>query len=101
MAISFNGSGCTPHGKDNGPRGWDFPNSIARMLGRSILAGKELFQGSANLRHIHGGDFPEDLQIDVDIVVGDDVAHAAHFAKGEFWDGLAACRRLREPRPHR
>ena len=24
--------------------------------------------------------------------MSDDIAHAAHFSKGEFWDGLAACR---------
>jgi hypothetical protein len=56
----------------------------------SILTVKKLFQGSANFWHIHGGDFPDDLQIDVGIVVCDNIAHTAHFAKGEFWDGPAA-----------
>src|SRR5262249_43523578 len=56
----------------------------------SILTVKKLFQGSADFWHIYGGDLPDDPQIDVGIVVSDDVAHAAHFSKGELWDGLAA-----------
>jgi hypothetical protein len=32
----------------------------------------------------------EDPQVDVGLVVGDDVAQAAHFSEGELWDGLAA-----------
>ena len=59
---------------------------------RSILTVKKLFQRSADVWHIHGGDLPNDPQLDVGIVVGNDVAHSAHFSKGEFWDGLAACR---------
>ena len=44
---------------------------------------------SANFRHMHGGDFPDDREIDVRIVVGNDVPHTRIFLKGEFLDGPA------------
>jgi len=51
--------------------------------------GEELFQHGANLGHIHGGDLPDNVQIHVGIVMGDNVAHTAHFSKGELRNGLA------------
>ena len=58
----------------------------------SVLAGEKLLQGSANLRHVHGSDrdLPHNAQIHVGIVMGDDIAHTAHFSKGEFRNGLVA-----------
>src|SRR5688572_735999 len=60
--------------------------------GDSFLASEKLLQGSANLRYIHGSDFPHDPQLHVGVVMGNDIAHATHFSEGEFWDGLAGGR---------
>jgi hypothetical protein len=68
----------------------EFPRLDPRGRSRSILAGEKLFQHGTDLCHVHGRDFPDDPQIHVGIVMGDDIAHAAHFSKGEFRDGPAA-----------
>ena len=61
------------------------------MVSRSLLAGEKFLQHRANLRHMHGGDLPDDLQIHVSIVMRYDVTHTAHFSEGQFADGLAGC----------
>ncbi len=67
---------------------WDCLPLGQRPVVRLFLLGEELFQHGTNFRYVHGGDLPDDPQIYVCIVMCHDVAHAAHFSKGEFGDGL-------------
>ena len=54
-----------------------------------FLLGEEPFQNGVNLWNVHSGDLPDNLQIDVGIIMRHEVSHAAHFSKGELIDGLS------------
>ena len=58
---------------------------------RSFLVSEEPFQDGRDFRYMHGSDLPNNLQIHVCIVMGHDVAHAAHFSKREIRNGLPRC----------
>ena len=59
------------------------------LVMRLVLVGEEFLQHGANLRHMHGGDLPDDLQIHVGIIMCHYVTHTAHFSKRKFADSLA------------
>src|SRR5208337_4792093 len=46
------------------------------------LAGEKLLQDGADLRYMRNADLPNDLHVDVGIIVSNNVTHAAHFSEG-------------------
>src|SRR2546427_3343346 len=66
-----------------------FSSEAGGLVIRLAVARKKPLQHGANLRHMHGGDLPDDLQIHVGIVMRHNVTHATHFSKGKFADSLA------------
>jgi hypothetical protein len=52
------------------------------------LAGEKLLEDGADFRYMRNADLPNDLQVDVAIIVGHNVAHAAHFPEGKLGDRL-------------
>jgi len=55
------------------------------------LAGEKLLQDGADLRYMRHADLPNDIHVDVGIIVSHNVAHAAHFSEGKLGDGLTSC----------
>ena len=60
---------------------------------RWFLLGKERLQCKADFRDVDGGDLPNNAEVHIRVVVGDDVAHPSHLSErqcGNFAAGFVA-----------
>ena len=65
------------------------PSFSVLALAPASLLGEKRLQHCNDLGDLYRGHVPDDLHIDVGVVVSHDVAHAAHLAERQRWDRSA------------